>query len=425
MRADVLRAGVLVVVVSLLSAERTPSAVAGGQGNVEVIVNSSLYNSGQISVGLNQYLGDLQAQGFNPTLTTTSFASPAALRSHLANRYSQAGLAGAVLIGDLPIEHFERNGQFGDSADYQRFACDLYYMDVDGTWSDTTNNTWYDTHTGDVAPEIWVGRMTTSRLTSLHSGRTEAGLLDSYLQRNHAYRQGTLRLPEQGLAYIDDDWIPWASTWGSNLDASVSGTVDIVSNGSTTVASDYKNRVDPDLTSGYESLLLAAHSSAGSHSFKIGGDWAGGSVFSSELAALDPEVFFYNLFACSNANYEASGYMGGEYVFGTSLGLLAVGSTKTGGMLEFDDFYNPIGQGKTYGEAYFDWWTAIAQGGFSASEMDWHYGMTLLGDPLLLSQSFLGVPEGSTLAMATVGLLGLLIARWRKDTPSSKSRSRT
>ena len=133
--------------------------IAQAANNVEVIVNNSLYSSGAITASLNQYLGDLQSQGYTPHLTTSAFSDPAALRSYLAGRYNSAGIKGAVMIGDLPIEHFERNGQFGDPNDYQRFACDLYYMDVNGTWSDSTGNGTYDTHTGNVSPEIWVSHM--------------------------------------------------------------------------------------------------------------------------------------------------------------------------------------------------------------------------------------------------------------------------
>lgn len=108
--------------------------------------------------------------------------------------------------------------------------------------------------------------------------------------------------------------------------------------------------------------------------------------------------------------------MGGEYVFGTNLGLLAVGSTKTGSKLAFDDYYYPLGEGATFGDAYLAWWTARAAGGFSDYEKDWHYGMTLLGDPLLTTQAFVIPEPGSAVLMGFVVLMLVGFGRRRART---------
>jgi hypothetical protein len=372
--------------------------------NVEVIVNPTLYAGGQITDSLNQYLGDLRSQGYTPHLTTSFFKAPSLLRSYLATQYSTNSIEGAIMIGNLPIEHFERNGQFGNPDDYQRFACDLYYMDINGTWTDSTSNGTYDTHSGDVNPEIWVSHMITSPLTGLHDGRTETSLLNSYFAKTHQYRQGQLRMPQNGLAYIDDDWSGSAGWWGSNLGASVAGHVDVVSDVTKTTAADYTSRLAPATSPKYESVLLACHSGPDGHAFKTNYEWTGGNVYNSDLAGLNPQALFYNLFACSNSNYEATGYMGGEYVFGTDLGLLSVSTTKTGSMLNFEDYYTPLGQGASFGQAYLDWWQAQAAGGFEDWEKDWFYGMTLTGDPLLKTQAF-SIPEPSACVLIVIGSL--------------------
>ena len=73
--------------------------------NVEIVVNSTLYSSGQITAGLNQYMRDITRQGYNPILTTANSTDSASdLRSHLAATYNSiGGLAGTVFVGDLPI----------------------------------------------------------------------------------------------------------------------------------------------------------------------------------------------------------------------------------------------------------------------------------------------------------------------------------
>ena len=359
--------------------QTTPPALPA-ERHVEIVVDSALYASGEITESIAQYIQDVRAQGYAPTLTTTAFADAAALRAHLANRYNTDGLAGAVFVGDVPIAQYEIAAHADWSA--ETFPIDLYFQDLDGAWADGDADGKYDDHTGDVAPEIFVGRMVTSKLTGLHSGRTEAGLLNDYFAKNHAYRRGNLSTSTNALAYVDDDWIPWASSWGGNMQSAVEGTVTIVSDAATTDSADYEAHLANE---SYEHVLICAHSNSSYHTFKSGG---GGKTYNSELAGLDPEVLFYNLFACSNARYTNNGYMAGEYVFGTDVGLLSVGSTKTGSMQRFYNYFNPLGAGETFGDAWQEWFDAIAAYGFSASEKDWYYGMTMVGDPLLATQAY-------------------------------------
>ena len=370
---------------------------------VDVIVNPSLYAGGGITASLNQYLADLRTQGYAPTLVTSGFATPADLRGYLAERDASVALAGAVLVGDLPVAHFERRGQFGNAADYQRFASDLYYQDLSGAWGDADGNGTLDTHSGAVAPDIWMGRLTTSTLVSLHAGRSEAGLLNQYFQKNHDYRTGVLRASAAGLAYVDDDWRAYAPMWSQDISQSLAGRVTNVSSVGATTAADYRDR----LQTAYESVLLGAHSTATWSGFKTGGsDFSGGGLSSYELEAVAPQALFYNLFACSGAAFETEGYMAGEYVFGAGQGLLAVGSTKTGSMMDFWRYYASLGDGRTFGEAMMDWWGNELPGGPPSSyAMDWFYGMTLIGDPTLLTQD--NIPEPICALLLLTGLAWL------------------
>ncbi|MDP3012693.1 MAG: CARDB domain-containing protein, partial [Candidatus Subteraquimicrobiales bacterium] len=251
--------------------------------------------------------------------------------------------------------------------EYTDFPIDLFYMDLNGTWTDSNNNRIYDNHTGHVAPEIWVGRLYASSLSG-----NEITLLQNYFDKNHKYRTGVLSSLDRALVYIDDDWVPWADSW-SDAVGLVYNDRTLVKDKSTTIATDYKNR----LTQNQEHVLLAAHSSPSLHQFN-NSDNTYSYVYSSDIKSIDPHALFYNLFACSNARYIENDYMAGWYIFANTYGLAAVGSTKTGSMLEFQYFYEPLSQGKNLGEAFKEWFTI--QG---ITYQSWHYGMVLLGDPTL------------------------------------------
>jgi hypothetical protein len=52
-------------------------------------------------------------------------------------------------------------------------------------------------------------------------------------------------------------------------------------------------------------------------------------------------------------------------------------------MLQFGDFYAPLGQGAPLGEAFRQWFEAILNDGCSPSERSWFYGMCLVADGTL------------------------------------------
>ena len=366
------------------------AAIGAAAPNIEIVVNASLYADGQISSSLDQYMTDLRFQGYSPILTTTEFASAEALRDHLSNRYATEGLAGAVFIGDLPVAKFE-NVEDGSTA---VFPVDLYFTDLDGDWWDVDSDGSFEYHIAlsedvDVTPEIFLGRLTVSPLLAIDPSRTEAELLNSYFDRNHAYRTGTLSLPENALMWVDDDWTTFGQVWGNDMGASVAGDVEIVSSTSITTAEDYVNRIGAGTSPGYESIFLAAHSNAVLHEFYDGGT-VDDRIFSSELAEIDPQAFFYHLFACWSGDYEKDKYIAGEYVFGSENGLLALATTKKGGVLVdyAETYFDAIGEGKTYGEALQLWFEMVGRFGYDSSDHFWNYGLTLIGDPLLTAQHY-------------------------------------
>lgn len=107
------------------------------------------------------------------------------------------------------------------------------------------------------------------------------------------------------------------------------------------------------------------------------GEW----VFSEDIQKNDPPVLFYNLFACGAGRFTDENYLAGAYIFNTNYGLITVASSKSGSMLNFDDFNRPISHGKSIGEAFKEWFESQAP--YQQWEKEWYYGMILCGDATL------------------------------------------
>ncbi|VVB64141.1 Peptidase family C25 [uncultured archaeon] len=334
--------------------------------NFIILVRSeALKNS--LSTELNRYVADVERQGYDAQVwwyLDGSSPSPANLKSFLQSR---TGLYGVLLVGDLPTAWFEKF-TFGES--WEQWPIDLYYMDLDGTWTDADSDGLFDSHTGDRAPEIVVARLKADNLNL--QGATEINLLKNYFNKDHLYRAGLLPQPKRGLSYIDDDWVPSATEW-NNAHGRVYDTTTLVTDKATTAPTDYKNK----LALGYDSVLIACHGWSGGQQFKVNDAWDG-SLISQDIKTLDPKAIFYNLFICSSTRFTDANYYGGWHIFTSTNGLVAIGSTKTGSMLYFDNYYLPLAQGETVGSAFIEWFKESG-----VTDIDWFYGMNILGDPLL------------------------------------------
>ncbi|MFE3846304.1 hypothetical protein ACFL1L_05560, partial [Thermoplasmatota archaeon] len=107
----------------------------------------------------------------------------------------------------------------------------------------------------------------------------------------------------------------------------------------------------------------------------------GGWVFSETIQSEDPPVLFYNLFSCGPGRFTDENYLAGAYIYNTTYGVISIASSKSGSMLNFKYFYDPLSKGKKIGEAFIDWFNM--QQPFQQWEKEWYYGMVICGDPIL------------------------------------------
>ncbi len=347
----------------------TGAALSAAQ--VGIVVNRDLYPEVQSAV--ETYVAALAASGETVWVNSQSFSDvePAAtLRDTLRNRY-EAGTEGVVFIGDLPIAMFEMEDDYPRyHHGYKCWPTDLYFMDVDGRWEDTEQSDammagYYDRHSGNRAPEIWVSRITPS-VTGAHE--SQAAIVNDYFERVKQ-RMGTAPAPSSCLLFGDDGEPYWRHLAKENqysLGFSDEQTVDA----RRSTGTDVKDTLLAELAQGHDYLYLYEHSAPALHaSGEVYSDWF---TLENLVSASGSTVPFFNLFACDNAKYTEDN-MATAYAL-LHGGLISMGSSKTGGMLDYTPYNGALRAGKSFGEAFKAWFTEVG-----IHDLSWHYGMTLQG----------------------------------------------
>jgi len=343
----------------------------GRRGAVAILTQQSL--AAALAPSLSRLVSNLQSEGFTVLSYQVSGGTPDSLRGFLRNLYNSNGIEGAFFVGNLPVCWFEIANDF-EQYGYAQFPCDLFYMDLDGTWLDTmtTGNGKYDGHEGAIEPEIYVGRLTPTGIG------TDTVVLKNYFRKDNAFRRDTLFLNPQALVFVDDDWFLWDSLWAHDVTLLYPDTLNVWDK-ETTRAAVYRAKLNAPRA--WDAVFV--HSNSSLHQFVYNNGNSYDYYYGSEYRTQDPPVNFYNHFACSFSRYTDNGYGGGQSIFNQGYGVGEIGSTKTGSMLEFGRFYQPLGQGKNLGEAFREWFVYIDSAGVDFYELCWHYGMTLLADPFL------------------------------------------
>ncbi len=380
------------------AAEATEAPQTGWRGRVCLVVADGIYDA--MTPALDGYRQDLEADGYE--VTTYRFVSGSAedVRGFLAGLYGEtASLVGAVLIGDIPYIIYEMMQDWEDGLppEYEDFPCDLFFMDLDGAWTDQkeedyvhAGNGKYDTRAGELGLEIWACRLKTANLGMLGA---ETAILANYFYKNHLYRTGStsptgyLRPECRALAYLDDDWSDMLPEDAAAIGLWYAATsIDLISDPNATTASDYLYR----LSQSYELIHTRSHGNPAGHEYGRDNGTIWDWVWVSDYVAVAPEALFYSFYVCSGADYTFNNYLAGVAAFNTESGLMAWGSTKTGGMWLDDPFYAALGSGESFGEAFIAWYNYV-QSLYPDYAPRYWYGMTLIGDATLPAQFFVDV----------------------------------
>lgn len=176
--------------------------VPDARGTVLLVVDSSLLPAIQNSLAL--YREDLVADGWKVREQAfNSNSTDVDLKTWVNSQYFQpgAGIKALVIVGHFAIPY---SGNFAPDGHAERIGAqpaDIFYADVDGNWTDqavtttTTGNIYTSNVPGDgrwdqnVIPspaELQVGRIDMKNMPGF--ALDEAGLVNQYLQKNHAFR---------------------------------------------------------------------------------------------------------------------------------------------------------------------------------------------------------------------------------------------
>ncbi|MBN1435231.1 hypothetical protein JW921_10760, partial [Candidatus Fermentibacterales bacterium] len=329
---------------------RTGIEAGARAGEVVLLVDAMVLDG--IQAALDQFRQDLEADGYTVLIWEVSGGTAADVRDDLIAQYAGGELLGAICLGDIPTGWMESG--------YGEYPVDVFLMDMNGTWTDNDGDGLYDSWSNH-GPEIWIGRLTPTSITTGSS----VELLNGYLARDHAYRNGSLQLPDRALAY-EEAFTGLTSYLGLLYD-----DVTTKSDPVETCADDFKD----ELLYGYEWVHLIAHSSPWGSSFHTGAPPSGaGTLNSFEVPALDPHASFYVLNCCSNGRWTELDNLANSYIWCEGYGLAALAQAKVDYTNDFQEYYSTLSQGSCLGEAFVDWLSA---------NMSMEHAAVLLGDPTL------------------------------------------
>jgi hypothetical protein len=360
-------------------------------GKVGIIVNKDLYANPQIQSMITTYLEYVQIiEGKSVWLDGTSFDATtdiSAFKAALIDHFSNDNLEGAVLVGDLPIAMFEMEHDvvMPGVTGYSSFPCDLYFMDLDGNWLDDAhdgdwNNKaqtgYFDGHeagSGTKDAEIWVSRMVGSSVADV--GQEVSVTLD-YFNRVIERMRGRDQFPANCLSIGNNyEW--------SNLSREVSNSLGYTENEMVFFKRpfDLASRWKCEIRKEYEYVNIFEHSSETVNEFNAGNFTSQDYTSMANNGGIS-NTRFYNLFACSNCRYTTHNFLGGLYAW-RHKGLIAVGSTKSGGMKGYNSYNQELAVGECFGESFRRWFNASG-----IYDLGFCYGMTLLGAGTLKLASY-------------------------------------
>ena len=283
-------------------------------------------------------------------------------------------LCGVLLVGDVGEAWYETDHDHG--GDYDRWPCDLFFMDLDGTWTDSDNDGIFDGHSGNQNPDIFVARLSAVGMSGLGS---ESTLIRRQLSKSHKFwwKSSFQSSSETALNYTGQD-ISFIPSPDILYNVFSSHNVVDVRYGSYPYPSptDFLSRLN---SGNYGFTNLNCHSSTIYHQITTQ------SVVNVSDIINNTSGNYAITLACCYACYWKSSqpyYLGGAHMFNLGKTMAVIGSTKKCTFGALDSLYNSFPT-QNLGNAYLNWWNSYHDENHSIYDVYGDYGHTLLGDPTI------------------------------------------
>ena len=356
-----------------------------------IFFENNLYGELKISF-VNDYFKELEKSSYSIDVFEYHSGTPEEIKNFVKSYYnSTCSLDGVIFIGDLPYVVYEMIDDWGiGSSEYDDFACDLFYMDLTGTWEDVgdcdeceADNGKYDKieDSGNNFLEIWVSRIFPGHMTD-HQEYID--VINNYLERVAKFREKEVLTYDTALIYDDDDWDDLRGEDVYNLlklfeEDKINAPAENPK-GNVCTAYNYKTE---ELPRNYQMVYLRSHGYPGGHGFYENFRQDFNYVFLNDYLSKVGNVAFYLLFVCSGCDFSSTdntmGFLGGRTIFNEHGGLLSLGSTKTGGIWDDAYFFDKLSQPESFGRG-FVYWLNNALKDYPDIGPPWWYGMVLIGD---------------------------------------------
>lgn len=165
------------------------------RGRVILVLERSI--AGPLAAEIDRLVRDLVGEGWLVTRREVGRDdAPAAVREAIRSAYQEdpAATRAVLLLGRVPVA---RSGNLNVDGHRPRpLPADAYYGDMDGAWTDSNRDGVFDQDRIPSDIELQVGRVDFADLGTFGS---EVDLLRRYLDKNHAYRTGSRRVPARAL----------------------------------------------------------------------------------------------------------------------------------------------------------------------------------------------------------------------------------
>jgi len=358
--------------------------------SILILVEESLHP--QIQEKLDIFENDLENEGYEMShFLVANKSSPPEVKALIKSYYLEENLVGAILVGNIKAAYSEiRTGDYSNPQALKIWisldAVDMYYMDLDGYWENSTDPDFYKYMPPNVVQcqlypstwtfrneyivyldetkkwdyneiedrtqyqaEIWVSRIMAHNLNI--PGKDEAQLINDFFDWDHKYRT-------QPQDISDKVYLLNTGSGYNDQNMNYSEIFETIVKEEYVTKNDYVACLDD--VEGSKVIYLTAHSWPQGHSLYLS------SLTVNELVYMNKSSAFYILNACSANRWDQyistssnPNYLGGVYVFSkdedrADYGLGAIGFTGVGGFnwLEFFTDHLNDNPNASYGEAY-------------------------------------------------------------------------